>query len=134
MLLARPSSSALVEQDQTSLYLPGFISLFYCNVQTISWREKCFGTGIPKLQSKYSADAFICHEPVVITTRETRSHGSAGCEQSAASLECLWRQFGSRHVDGAQGGGAAKEVLERRRDLFAFPAGETHAGGGGGGR
>lgn len=30
------------------------------------------GAGIPKLQCKYSADAFVRQEPVVITTRETR--------------------------------------------------------------
>lgn len=40
------------------------------------------------------------------------------------SLEGLWRQLGSWHVDGAERHGAAEEVLEWRRHLFAFPARE----------
>lgn len=47
-----------------------FILIVTCKL--ISWRDRCFGTVIPKLQCKYSADAFVDQEPVVILTRETR--------------------------------------------------------------
>lgn len=46
------------------------------------------------------------------------------CEWVALSLQGLWRQLGSWHIDGAQRHGAAEEVLEWRRHLFAFPASE----------
>lgn len=42
-------------------------------------------------------------------------------KEIALSLEGLWWQLGAWHIDGDEGHGAAEEVLEWWRHLFAFP-------------